>query len=74
MGMAARKVDPAAEPADDNESIQFNVRIPRFLLRDLDTWLADINKGRRVGLLNRSELVRLIIDRACRERPDLEGK
>lgn len=70
--MAARKLTPVTgEHPDDNETIQFNVRIPRFLLRDMDAWLTSINEGRRVGRVSRSDLVRLVLDKACRERPDL---
>lgn len=75
MGMAAKKLDPTeVEDHDDNATVQFNVRVPRFLLKELDAWLDDINQGRRVGKVNRSDLVRLLLDKACRERPDLEGK
>lgn len=75
MGMAAKKLDlGGVEDHDDNATVQFNVRVPRFLLKELDAWLDDINQGRRVGKVNRSDLVRLLLDKACRERPDLEGK
>lgn len=72
--MAAKKLDPVEVEVDNNATVQFNVRVPRFLLKELDTWLEDINRGRRVGRVNRSDLVRLLLDRGCRERPDLEGK
>jgi predicted transcriptional regulator len=71
MGMAAKRLD-AADEADEQSTTQFNVRVPKFLLRDLDAWLAEINKGRRVGLMTRSDLVRLVLDRACREKPDFD--
>lgn len=66
--MAKRKT--YVQEADaETDSIQFNVRLPRVLLVELDAWLCDLNQGKCVGLVNRSELVRTLIDRGTRERP-----
>lgn len=68
--MAAKK----AAPADPSELVPFNFRMPRGILDGLDAWVDELNAGRALGKVTRSDLIRLILSRALDERPDLEGK
>lgn len=69
MTMAARRID-----ADGQDGLtQFNMRMPRALLRDLDAWVDQLNSGQRLSKVSRSDLIRLTLERACEERPDLNS-
>jgi len=48
-----------------------NVRMPVGLLRQLDAWLAEENEKRAWPKMSRSDLVRVILEKAVKERPDL---
>lgn len=51
---------------------QFNVRLESALLERLDAWLEALNAGRRIKL-QRSDLVRGVLDWAAETRPAFEG-
>lgn len=67
--MAAKKLPP-----DPDRLTPFNMRMPESLLVALDDWVEELNKDRSLGKISRSDLIRAALERACRERPDLEGK
>lgn len=67
MGMAARRID-----AEDRDLTQFNMRMPRGLLRELDEWVDELNRGRGLGKINRSDLIREVLYWACFARPNVE--
>ena len=66
MTMAARRQDPKSSLTP------FTMRMPDEILSGLDAWVDDLNKGRMLGKVNRSDLIRLILARALEERPDLD--
>ena len=70
MTMAAKK----SAPADPNELVPFNFRMPRSILDGLDTWVDELNAGRALGKVTRSDLIRAVLEKAIRERPDLGGR
>lgn len=67
MGMTARRID-----AEDRDLTQFNMRMPRGLLRELDEWVDELNRGRGLGKINRSDLIREVLYWACFTRPNVE--
>lgn len=71
MTMAAKKTRPEPEP---DRLTPFNMRMPESLIVSLDTWVEELNEGRTLGRINRSDLIRAALEYACRERPDLEAK
>lgn len=75
MGMAAKKLTPEEEAEqDDSQMVQFNVRVPRGLLREMDAWLDADNATRRFRKRTRSDLVRDGLIWLVEHRPDLGGK
>jgi hypothetical protein len=72
MSMAARKIPPTSEA--DDELVPFNMRMSKRTLEGLDAWVDDLNRGRALGKVNRSDLIRLVLSRAVTERPDLGVK
>lgn len=75
MGMAAKKLTPEVETEqDDSQMVQFNVRVPRGLLRELDAWLDEDNVNRRFMKRTRSDLVRDGLIWLVENKPDLGGK
>lgn len=68
--MAAKK---ATQP-DPSELVPFNFRMPRGILDGLDAWVDELNEGRALGKVTRSDLIRLILSRAIEERPEWVGK
>ena len=68
--MAAKKLPPP----DPDRLTPFNMRMPESLLSALDEWVDELNEGRSLGKISRSDLIRAALERACRERPDLEAK
>ncbi len=74
MTMAAKKLPTPAQPDPDDRLTPFNMRMPESLIVSLDAWVDELNKGRALGKISRSDLIRAALERACRERPNLEGK
>ena len=58
--------DPAPERKE-----QFNVRLPPELRAGLESWLGELNEGRRVPM-KLSDMVRGILEHAVENRPDWE--
>lgn len=56
----------------DDELIPFTMRMPRSILEALDAWIADINRGRKVGKVTRSEVIRVLLERGALQRLPLE--
>lgn len=54
--------------------VQINLKMPPELLEAVDTWVDEINAARTWPKMTRSDVIRAVLERACRERPDLEGK
>ena len=54
-----------------NEPIQVNVRLSARQVEELDAWLAEINAERGWPKLTRTDVIRNLLDKALRERPDL---
>jgi len=74
MAMAAKKLPASSASTDNDKLTPFNMRMPDSLLEALDAWVDDLNKGRALGKVTRSDLIRVVLEKACRDRPDLEGK
>ena len=67
--------DSGLPPQDDDaEMVQFNVRVPKRLVRELDAWLQTDNAARHYTKRSRSELVRDALIWSVENRPDLGGK
>lgn len=60
-------------PVADGGDRQVQFRCPTEVLEKLDTWLEDLNRGRRIPL-NRSELIVGTLDWAADTRPDWEER
>lgn len=67
--MAAAKLPPEA---DEDELIPFNMRMPKRIVEALDSWVGDLNRGRRVGRVTRSDVVRVLLERGAALRPSLD--
>jgi hypothetical protein len=70
MSMAA--VKPASS-SDPNELVPFNFRMPRGILDGLDAWVHELNSGRAIGKVTRSDLIRILLSKALEEHPDLNA-
>lgn len=69
MTMAARRQEPQKPTLTP-----FTMRMPDDILEGLDVWVDELNAGRALGKVTRSDLIRLILSKAIAERPDLEAK
>lgn len=69
MTMAARRQEPAK-----TNLTPFTMRMPDDILAGLDEWVDDLNRGRALGKVTRSDLIRLVLSRAIETRPDLDAK
>lgn len=69
MSMAAAKLPP---PDAGEDLIPFNMRMPRRIVEALDEWVEDLNRGRRVGKVTRSDVVRVLLERGAVLRPSLD--
>ena len=56
----------------DDDLIPFSMRMPRSIVEALDAWIADLNRGRNVGKVTRSEVVRVLLERGALQRPSLD--
>jgi hypothetical protein len=74
MVMAAKKLQPQTAPGAEDKLIPFNMRMPESVLLALDEWVEELNRARTWPKVTRSDIIRTVLDRACRERPDLDGK
>lgn len=75
MSMAAKKPSPRRQVAPEPDKLTpFNMRMPEALLVALDAWVDELNEGRSLGKVNRSDLIRAVLEYGCRERPDLDSK
>lgn len=54
-----------------NEPIQVNVRLSARQVEELDAWLEEINAERGWPKLTRTDVIRNLLDKALRERPDI---
>lgn len=72
MSMAARKTPPAPQDGAEDELVPFNMRMSKRVLRALDLWLDDLNRDRRLGKVNRSDLIRMLLERGAAQRPNLD--
>lgn len=64
MLMAARRQEPTK-----SNLTPFTMRMPDEILQGLDAWVEELNEGRVLGKVTRSDLIRLILSRAIEERP-----
>ena len=73
---AKKRAPPKPEPETPNpaELRPFNVRLPIGLVADVDAWLEDDNKKRRLTQRTRSDLIRDLLMWAVENKPDLGGK
>ena len=70
MVMPARRRDvPPAE-----ELIPFTLRMPRGLISSLDAWVEKLNKGKKYGLVTRSDVIRYALEQMSEKAPPLDGK
>lgn len=69
MTMAARRHDPPK-----SNLTPFTMRMPDDILAGLDAWVDEMNAGRALGRVTRSDLIRAVLEKAIRERPDLGGR
>lgn len=68
LATVAKSEAPKAGP------VQINLKMPPELLEAVDAWVEDLNRKRSWPKMTRSDVIRAVLERACRERPDLEGK
>lgn len=69
MTMAARRQEPAK-----TNLTPFTMRMPDDILAGLDEWVDELNRGRALGKVTRSDLIRLVLSRAIETRPDLDPR
>jgi len=69
MTMAARRQEPAKA-----NLTPFTMRMPDDILAGLDEWVDELNRGRALGKVTRSDLIRLVLSRAIETRPDLDPR
>jgi hypothetical protein len=62
----------ALEVEGDDELMNLNLRVPRRLVAALDEWVRDLNRGRRIRLVTRTDVLRVLAERAAVLRPSLE--
>lgn len=67
--MAVRRQEPTK-----HNLVPFTMRMPEEILAGLDKWIDELNEGRALGKVTRSDLIRLILSRAIEERPEWVGK
>ncbi|MCC6494967.1 MAG: hypothetical protein IT193_01775 [Propionibacteriaceae bacterium] len=72
--MAAKRLPPPPAGAEEDRLVPFNMRMPESILAALDAWVDDLNRGRTLGKVTRSDVIRALLIRGARERPDLESK
>lgn len=60
------------EDDNDDELIPFNMRMPRSIVEGLDAWRDELNRGRRVGRVTRSDIVRVLLEDGIAKRHDLD--
>jgi hypothetical protein len=71
LAMAARK---AAPPPKQAGPAQINLRVPPETLEALDAWVESINETRSWPKVNRSDVLRSLLDWGLKEQPDWVGK
>lgn len=62
MNMAAAK---------RNDPVQVNVRLSQERADELDAWIDEINAKRSWPRTTRSDVLRILLERALEEKPDL---
>lgn len=62
------------KPPPPKALIALNLRVPPDLLEAVDQWVTDVNATRSWPKLTRSDLIRLVLERLVKERPDWVGK
>lgn len=61
-------------PAPSTGSTQINLKLPEELLEAIDGWVADINRERPWPKMTRSDVIRIVMGWAAKERPGWVAK
>jgi hypothetical protein len=67
----ATKAKKGAAPPKEIGPVQLNLRVPPEMAEALDQWVEELNRKRTWPKLNRTDVLRALLDRALKERPDL---
>ncbi|RYZ14400.1 MAG: hypothetical protein EOO70_07680, partial [Myxococcaceae bacterium] len=62
MTMAAKRLPSQPQLDADDRLIPFNMRMPESLIVALDAWVDDLNRGRSLGKISRSDLIRAALE------------